>query len=232
MAKKEKKEAALEQKLKKPIGGKKSKYPSRTAINLIYQPSHKDKDILSLVLFAVFLFALAVFTKFMVLDQLAAVNAAEVAYHEKEDMLRALQKANEEYDEVEVEYSHFGTSYMNTEEIDRQFRTSMIDVINEKVSDNYQIKSVSIAGNTATLTFQVPELRDVSSIVSSLNESPIVSYVTFSTAATEEKKVEAVDERGNVIYDSVRLTLSANITVHFKTPAQVAAAESLKGGEA
>lgn len=214
----------------KGVNMKKGKYPNRTAINLVYQPSHKERDILSLVMFGLFLIALLIFTKFMVIDQLAAVNAASGAYHAKEDQLKALETKNREFDEVEDEYSHYGISYMTEEELNRQYRTEILKVIDEKVSDSYGIKNIVISGNTATLSFQVPELKDVSSIVGSLNESPIVNYVTFTTAATEDRRVEVVDENGNKVIESVRGALNATITVYFKTPAAVIAAE--EGGEA
>lgn len=206
----------------------KNKYPNRSAINLVYQPSHTERDILSLVMFALFLVALLIFTKFMVLDQLAAVNAAENAYHAKERELQTLVDANREFDEVEEEFSHYGISYMTEEELNRQFRTSMLDVIDSKVNASYGINSITINGNTATLAFRVDDLQDVSRIVGNLNESPLVNYVTFSTANTEDRRVETRDANGNLVYEIERGTLVANITVYFKTPLAVAE----EGGEA
>lgn len=218
--------------LKKPAGRKSSKYPSRTAINLVYQPSHAKTDILSLVMFGIFLIVLAVFTKFMVIDLIAEVNAEERAYHQKERQLKEMIAANEEYDEVEGEYSRYGVSYMTEEELDRQYRTAMLEVIDEKISRSYGFKSISLSGNTAVLTFEVDELRDVSNIVGSLNSSPLVSYVTFSTAVKNEERVERRDVEGNTVVESVRSYLTANITVYFKTLTDSTEAMTEEGGEA
>lgn len=234
MAEKEKKakEKKLSLALNKPVGGKKGKYPSRTAINLVYRPENTQMDVVSLGMFLVFLLILAAGTKFLVIDLLSERDAAEHSYREKERTLQAMVKANDEYDEVEAEYSRYGISYMTEEELNRQYRTAMLEVIDEKISKNYGFQKINISGNTATLVFEVDELSDVSEIVGSLNTSPLVSYVTFTTATQNEDRVQSRDIYGNVQVEYVRTYLNANITVHFKTLTEAVDALTEEGGEA
>lgn len=218
-----------------PLQKIKGHYPTKTSINLVYKEKETGKNMMALVLFGVFLVLLAIFTKFMVIDQLAAVNAAEGLYRTRENQLNTLRQSNSVYDQVEAEYSHFGIGYLSQAELDRHDRVNMLDVIDDKVGISKGIRTIQISENTAVLSFLTLELKDMSTIVSRLEESEYVSYVTVSKSATENYTVSYVDEYGNRIPDvddETREAVTNQITVIFKTPAAVKAAQAAaEGGE-
>ena len=205
----------------------KGHYPTKTSINLVYKEKNTRKNLAALGLFGLFLIALAIFTKFMVIDQLAAVSAAEGLYNTRQRQLSALQEANSVYDEVEYEYSHFGIGNLSDTELARHDRENMLNVIDEKVGISKGIRSIQISENTVKISFLTLELKDMSTIVSRLEESEYVNYVTVSKARTENYTVTYVDEFGVRIADvedETRETVINEITVIFKTPAEVKAA--------
>ena len=211
----------------------KGHYPTKTSINLVYKEKNTRKNLAALGLFALFLVALAIFTKFMVIDQLAAVDAAESLYYTRQRQLSALQEANAVYDEVEYEYSHFGIGNLSDAELARHDRENMLNVIDEKVGISKGIRTIQISENTVTISFLTLELKDMSTIVSRLEESEYVSYVTVSRAATTPYTVTYVDEYGNRIADVEDVNMEAvvnQITVIFKTPADVKAAQAAAEG--
>lgn len=211
----------------------KGRYPSKTSINLVYKEKNTGKNLAALGLFALFMVALAIFTKFMVIDQLAAVDAAAGLYNTRQQELAALQEANSVYDEVEYEYSHFGIGYLTDAELARHDRENMLNVIDDKVGISKGIRTIQISENTVTISFLTLELKDMSTIVSRLEESEYVSYVTVSKAATTDYTITYVDEFGNRIADVEDVTREAvtnQITVIFKTPDEVKAAQTAAEG--
>lgn len=219
-----------------PLKKIKGHYPTKTSINLVYKEKNTGKNLAALGLFALFLVALAVFTKFMVLDQLAAVTAAENLYNTRQSQLAALEKSNLVYDQVEAEYSHFGIGYLSDEELNRHDRENMLKVIDQKVGISQGIRSIQIAENTVTISFLTLELKDMSTIISRLEESEFVSYVTVSRAATINYTVTYVDQFGariEEVEDESKEAVVNQITVYFKTPAAVKAEQAAaEGGEA
>jgi len=216
-----------------PLKKIKGHYPTKTSINLFYKEKKTGKNMAALGLFALFMVALAIFTKFMVIDQLAAVDAAESLYLTRQNQLSTLQQSNSVYDQVEDEYSHFGIGYLTDAELNRHDRENMLKVIDQKVGISQGIRSIQISENTVTISFLTLELKDMSTIVSRLEESEYVNYVTVSKAATIDYTVTYVDEYGTRIQDVEDETKEAvvnQITVYFKTPAAVKAEQAAAEG--
>ena len=162
------------------------KYPSKTRINLVAQEGKKEQNVTAIAIFVLFLVALAAFTKFMVIDQMAKVNAAEAAYQSAQDQLTALKTANADYAEVRAEYTRFGNSYMTENELSLQDRAAMLEVIDQKLSGRTGIQSVSISGNVASLSVTADTTGDISAVVEALRACDIVSFVNVSVVTNSE----------------------------------------------
>ena len=188
-------------------------YPSKTSINLLYKEKETGKNLFSIFAFLVFMVLLSVFTKFMVIDQLTKENQAENAYRETERLLQAYIDANAEYSDVEEAYSHYGNDFLLEEELNRQDRVAMMQVIDEKVKVDSGILNIQITYNTATLTIEKTTLAEVSSLVAALEESPIVEYVAPSTAATNNGVREVLEDGTEILDNSVK----AVVVIQFKS---------------
>ena len=162
------------------------KYPSKTRINLVAQEGKKEQNVTAIAIFVLFLVALAAFTKFMVIDQMAKVNTAEAAYQSAQDQLTALKTANADFAEVRAEYTRFGNSYMTENELSLQDRAAMLEVIDQKLSGRTGIQSVSISGNVASLSVTADTTGDISAVVEALRACDIVSFVNVSVVTNSE----------------------------------------------
>lgn len=207
-----KEESKVEKKAKKSKTNTRA-YPSKTTINLLYKEKETGKNLFTIFAFLVFMVLLGIFTKFMVIDQLAKENEAESAYHETERLLQSYIDANSEYNDVEELYSHYGNDYLTEEELNRQDRVAMMQVIDEKVKVDSGILNIQVSFNTATLTIEKTTLAEVSTLVAALEESPIVEYVAPSTAATNNDVREVLEDGTEVIDNSVK----AVIVIQFKS---------------
>ncbi len=159
--------------------------PSKTSINLFIEEKHTGKNIIEILIFLVFMFCVALFSKFVVQGQLDEMNRLESNYHSMENEILEIQTSLVDYEEVRVEYSHYGNSYLNAEEILQQDREKMLDLIEDELLHSGALVNCSMSGNVATLTINSNRLSSVSAVVENLEKSSIVNYVVVSNAATK-----------------------------------------------
>jgi Tfp pilus assembly protein PilN len=199
------------------IGG--GRYPTKTSINLLYKEKNTGHQIFVLCMFGIFLVFLAAFTKYLVIDQLARVGEAESRYTQLEEQLAKMEQSTSSYDEVEEQYNHYGSGYLTAEEAARQDRAAMLQVIDSKITVDSGIRSISISENTAVVTVDGVNMNQVADMVSSLEESDIVSYVNVSTAETGDGSTSVVRSDGSVVQAEAGNdgTVTADLTITFRS---------------
>ncbi len=180
--------------LNRQLGGG-GKYPSKTTINLLIVEKHAARNAGSLAIFGVFLIALAVFTKFMVVDKLVEINQKEAEYNQQQNLLNVMIESNGVYDKVRAEYSRFGNSYLNEDEANRQDRMKILKVIEDELLNKDALMNISVSENVAELTINSDKLSNVSEIVAELESNPLVEYVTVSNSATDDEALKAASEQ-------------------------------------
>lgn len=180
--------------------GSSGRYPEKTTINLLYREPDENRKF-TLILFGVFLIFLILFTKFLVIDQLQRVNRAEARYNQLKSDISRLKEENQVYEKVQREYSRYGNAALTEKEAEWQDRMDMMDTLYRVVPDTTDIAGISIEGNRAELTLDRVRLKEVSTVVASLENDPIVSYVSVSTAA----------KNGGT-------AVTATVSVNFKSP--------------
>ena len=169
-------------KLNKPIG--KTKYPEKTSLNLVEKAKTQSKPGVQILLFVIFLVLLAVFVKFMVVDKLVEAYEAETVYMTMQNQIAQLQEANQDYEKVREEYSHYGNGYLNDAERAERDRMEMMKIIDKHVVRRSKVETIEIAENAASLTINEIGLKTVAAMVADLEDEDVVSYVTVSTAGT------------------------------------------------
>ena len=165
----------------------KGKLPSKQTLNLVYREKDTGRRVFVILAIILFFLALAGFGWFIVRGQLSKVAKARNKYESLQDELNELNTVRSSYDGIEELYSHYGSSYMNADELAVQDRLAILGVINEKISLSQGLSQVQISGNTATVQMMSLELKQVSTIVAELEASPIVLYVGVDTAAMDEQ---------------------------------------------
>lgn len=185
----------------------KGKIPSKQTLNLVYKKKDTGRRVFVVLAIVLFILALACFGWFIVRGQLSKVAKARNKYESLEGELNTLSSVRKRYDGIEEMYSHYGSSYMNAEELALQNRMAVLQVINSKISLTQGLSQIQLTGNTATVQLMSLELKEVSRIVAELEESPIVSYVGVDTAA--------MDEQGDLARRNGSL-VQATLTVEFR----------------
>lgn len=208
--------------------GRSGKYPSKKTINLMYREHDTQDRVFTIALFVLFMIALYFFSRYGVAAQLARADAAEANYSRMEQNLEKMQEANSEYANVRADYSHYGNGYLNEEELSRQDRVTMLNVIDERVHAAGGIQTIQIQDNIAVITVGVTDAQRLPDIILSLEGSEYVSYVTAQTAVTDEDRDKlSLSEDGT---PDQPLFVTGQLTIYFRTPEEVRAA--LASGEA
>ncbi len=169
----------------------------------------KTARILSVgVILIILLVALVV--KVGVIDQFSRLSAAETSYNAIHEQNVALDEKLVDYDEVSIQYKAYSKSFVTqtgsdgTEQsivmVDRQ---DILDLIERKMASRGDIRSISINGNTAVVAMSGMNLKQISAMDSSLEDSPIVTSVTLKLAQTETEK------SSNVMNFTVTIQLAA-----------------------
>lgn len=207
--------------------GRSGKYPSKKTINLMYREHDTQDRVFTIVLFALFMIFLYFFSRYGVAAQLARADAAEANYTRMEQNLAKMKEANSQYASVRADYSHYGNGYLNDEELSRQDRVTMLNVIDERVHAAGGIQTIQIQDNIAVITVGVTDAQRLPDIILSLEGSEYVSYVTAQTAATDEDK-DKLSLSADGTPDQP-LFVTGQLTIYFRTPEEVRAA--LDSGE-
>ena len=207
--------------------GRSGKFPSKKTINLMYHEHDTQDRIFTIVLFVLFLIFLYFFSRYGVAAPLARADAAEANYTRMEQNLQKMKEANSQYADVRADYSHYGNGYLNADELARQDRVTMLNVIDERVHAAGGIQTIQIQDNIAVITVGVTDAQRLPDIILSLEGSEYVNYVTAQTAATDEDKDKlSLSEDGT---PEKPLFVTGQLTIYFRTPEEVRAA--IESGE-
>ena len=172
----------------KQIGKKgkgKAGYPNKQYINILDGMKSDENRTLEILIFIIFLIALAAFTKFGVIDKIAQMSAAEAAYNDMQRQITELKEQNADYEEVKKDYSHYGMGYLDDSEILLVDREDVLDLLDKYVLKNADIKTLAVTDNTVTLTVEKTRLNALSSIVKELEADSDVAFVTVNVAGTD-----------------------------------------------
>lgn len=172
----------------KQIGKKgkgKAGYPNKKYINILDGMKPDENRTLEILIFILFLIALAIFTKFGVIDKIAEASAAEAAYNNMQRQITELKEQNADYDKVKKDYSHYGLGYLDDTEILLVDREDVLDLLDKYVLKNADIKTLAVTDNTVTLTVEKTRLNAISSIVKELEADSDVAFVTVNVAGTD-----------------------------------------------
>lgn len=172
----------------KGTGGKKvlRNIPVKRSINLVLVNEKKvnvPKALLGILIIA----ALAgVFSKFLVIDRLNAMNSASgVAAQKKADFDR-LSAALADYGNIEEEFAHVTTDNMTPEELSLVDRSAVIELIKTKLPLK-RTSSWSLTGNVLTVDISANNLKQLNKLAKQMEESPIVDTCTISNANKNDR---------------------------------------------
>lgn len=130
---------------------------------------------------AIFLVALALFTKFAVVDRLSGAMQLEEEARECEETLADIQTRLENYDQVEAEYNRYFSRTLTADDMPLECM-DILELVEEHLMSEGKVSSFQFAGNTLSLQITVDRLDDTSKIIAELSKEPSVASVNLYTA--------------------------------------------------
>ena len=184
--------------------------PTKPDINFALVGVKKVRWWLALCVLVVILAAAAAIAKFLVLDRLAEVSAAEAEAAQVRSQLDACYERIGSYGELNDAYAHYTYSGMTEEELARVDRVAVMDLLERVVFPRTAANAWTLNGNRLTLSIEGDSLQDVNVTVQQLLADELVSYCEVNTAATDAKSAQ------NLSGEPEKVT--ANIIVYLEKP--------------
>ncbi len=188
-----------------PAGRQVGKLPDKTSINLFIEEKHTGKNMAEIAIFLVFMCGVALFSKVCVQGKLDEIGRLESNYHLMETQVEAAKASLEPYEEIRAEYSHYGNGYLSSEEASLQDRMEILGLVEEELMQSDALLSLSMSGNVATLSINSAKLASVSDVTARLEESPLVTYVVVSNAATKDQNASQTGTAADNVISSMTI---------------------------
>ncbi len=190
--------------------------PTKRSINLAAlgeKPMNMAIAIPAVVLIVV---AAVLFSKFLVIDRLAEVAAAQRHVAELQAQLDAGYEELAGFDELNELYAHYTYSGMTQEELTRTDRAEVLDLIQRLVIPRVELGEWSLSGNTLNLNVTGSSLQDINLLAQKLEEDGLVNYCSVTTAVNNDY----VWVNGELIEDD---DVDACVLVYLNSEAEVPA---------
>ena len=184
-------------------GTKQTKYPTKTTINMAACGRTEAAGKTLVIGMAVIAVLVLLVVKFCVFDQYARLSRAEADYNSVYQKNQELADRVSDYDEVMLEYRAYSMSFISDKN-DENFvgvdRKEVLDLIETVMMKRGQVLSIEIYENTAKVSMKGMNLEEISEMIRSLKNSPVVSEAQLNIAKTDENKPASVLSFSVTIY--------------------------------
>lgn len=157
------------------------RYSKKVGINLARREYNKKSAVIFLVGLVLIACMGAAIGKFGVIDQYARLSEAEAEYAKVHEQNTSLSQQIAEYSKVQLEYRTYSTEWMDDSYVDRK---DILDLVEAELLPCGNVSSITVNGNTALVTISAMTLEEVSAMVTSISNQPIVSSISLNTAHT------------------------------------------------
>ena len=162
------------------------KMPEKRTINLATVGEKKMRFGLAIPAVILILAAAAAFSKFLVIDRLAEVNAAQRQVFELQSKLDAGYAELSDFDDLSELYAHYTYSGFTSEELNRTDRADVLRLIRNMILPYAEVNSWSVTGNQLTVEMTGDSLQQINLIVQQLEQQDLVDFCTVNTANTDD----------------------------------------------
>ena len=188
--------------------------PSKRTINLAVvgvKPMRMGLAIPGIILI---LLAAAAFSKFLVIDRLNEVNAAQRVVYELQNEPDAGYRELSGFDDLSNLYAHYTYSGFTNEELNRTDRVDVPRLIRTMIIPYAEVSSWSVTGNELTINMSAESLQQINLIVQQLEAQDLVDFCTVNTANTND------NTRGNATNEEYSL-VKARVLAYLNSGAGV-----------
>lgn len=192
------------------------KMPSKRTINLAQIGVERIDPLLAAAGIILIIMAAALFSKFLVVDRIAAMYRANREVRQLQTELEAEYSRIAGFGGLEEEYAHYTYAGMTPEELSLVDRAQIINMIQRETENAYNEVSWSVTGNILTLTVAGRDLQEINQIARRLEGYDLVDTCTVTTATKED--VQRARSSTEIYGNNV---VRANITVYLRSETEV-----------
>ncbi len=185
--------------------------PSKTTINLATVGQKRMNLKLAVPAVIILLAAIVLLSKFLVIDRLAEVAAAQKEVETLQARLDADYAEIASFGDLNDTYAHYTYSGFTEEELTRTSRADVLRLIRRAVLPKVTLNSWALSSNELILDVTGNTLQEINQLAQTLQDDELVNYCTVSTANTNEQKKSEEDTSE---------TVSARILVYLEALAQ------------
>ena len=170
--------------------------PVKRSINFAAQAEKQLHIAFAIPAIIMILIAAAAFSKFLVVDRLNEVSAAQAEVARIQAKLDAGYEELSGFDDLSELYAHYTYSGFTNEELGRTDRVDVLNLIRNKVIPWSVVSSWTLSGNQLIINMSAESLQQINLIVQQLESDDLVNFCTVNTANTDDNtrgKTQAVE---------------------------------------
>ena len=198
---------------KKKGNVKRRQMPTKRSINLAVLSEKKTHFGLLIPGILLILVVAAAFSKFLVIDRLAEVDAARAEVNRLQMKIDQGYEELAGFDDLADLYAHYTYSGFTQEELNRSDRVEVLRLIRSVVLPRTEVSSWTLSGNTLTINLNGETLQDINLLVQQLEAEDIVDFCTVNTANTRDNARLVLTENLGPVKARVMAYLNAGTEV-------------------
>lgn len=162
-----------------------NKYPVKTDINLAIREKKQNKLSTNIPTFIILVIAIAIFSKFAVINRLEKASAAEHSAAVAQQQLDAVKEYTKDYPKVLEEYNALLASKSSLNVVATPMER--LGLVERYLISASQVNSFDVVDDVITAQISGVTLNQISTIYANLMSDPLIENVQVYTASTNDK---------------------------------------------
>ncbi len=162
-----------------------NKYPVKTDINLAIREKKQNKPSTTIPTFIILVIAIAIFSKFAVINRLEQASEAEYSATVAQQQLETLKEYTNNYPKVLEEYNALLASKSSLNVVATPMER--LGLVERYLISASQVNSFDVVDDVITAQISGVTLNQISTIYANLMSDPLIENVQVYTASTDDK---------------------------------------------
>ena len=162
-----------------------NKYPVKTDINLAIREKKQNKPSTTIPTFIILVIAIAIFSKFAVINRLEQASEAENSATVAQQQLETLKEYTNNYPKVLEEYNALLASKSSLNVVATPMER--LGLVERYLISASQVNSFDVVDDVITAQISSVTLNQISTIYANLMSDPLIENVQVYTASTNDK---------------------------------------------
>lgn len=191
------------------IAAKENKnFPTKKTVNFALKEAKKTNYKVIVPVTFISVIAVILFVKFGIIDLIAAKSTADAGLKSYQSQSKTLEKYNEDYDLISLEYQSFNLAKGKDGKIVNVTPMKSLEMLEKELLSVSHVESFSITTDTITVKYGGIGLNKISNIYNSIKENELVNSVQVYTAGTQPDKNKNTVATMTIILKGAKTTSS------------------------